>query len=160
VRAHDAVDELIYTGLLGLHGERIAMCVRDDPQMLAARTHGLEKFARARKEPDQMAVSMLQRFHVETELAAPMVEAVPVECPLDRVEAPRQPVARLGGSATFELCVARRHELEPEVIVEGEIEQRAVHVDEHRVDAVPFDPRRRRPGDCTILHRTMIQETP
>ena len=35
--------------------------------------------------------------------------------------------------------VALRHDLAPEEIVEVEIEQRAVHVDEHGVDAVPID---------------------
>ena len=156
VRGHDAIDEPVDAGLLCLHRERVAMCVRHDPEMLAPCANRREKLRRARQIGHAMPMNVLELFDVEPEIAAPMIEAVPIERALDRIEAPRQPLARFGGGAAVELGVMRGHELEPKVIVEREIEQRAVHVDEHRVDSFPVDERRSR----SSLHRTMIQEAP
>src|SRR5690606_14119531 len=147
------VDELVDARLLGLDRERIAMRVRHDAEALAARTNGVEKLGRARQEANVLAMLALQGSEIEAEIARPMIEAVPRQLACDRIEARREALARMLDREAVALRVSLRHELEPKEVVEREIEQRAVHVDEHGVDVVPVDETRGCP-----THAAMIQD--
>src|SRR6478735_6240429 len=109
--------------------------------MLAARAHRGEELARAGQIAHEMRAAALQRADIELEVARPMIEAVPVQRAGDRVEAPRERSASLGHADAVCFGVMLGQELEPEEVIEREVEQRAVHVDEHRVDSVPVDAR-------------------
>src|SRR5262245_5463758 len=98
-----------------------------------------------------MAVISLELFDVESEVAAPVIETVPVERPRDRVKTSDQTRARGVDRAAAQHGVVLGDELEPEEIVECEVEQRAVHVDEDGVDTIPIDGR----GGCR-RHVAMI----
>ena len=139
VRAHDAVDEPVDAGVLGLHGKRIAMRVRDDRKALAASAHAREKILRAGQKPNVRAVLALQALQVHAEIARPMIEAIPLERADLGLEARRERLLRGRHAHPAQVRVALRHDLAPEQIVEAEIEQRAVHVDEHGVDRRPID---------------------
>ncbi len=84
-----------------------------------------------------------------------MIEAVPFERADHGVEARRERRPRSRHGHAVQTGIALRHDLAPKQIVEVEIEQRAVHVDEHRVDAVPIDD-----GFGRSCHVTMIQDDP
>ena len=155
MRAHDAVDEPIDAGVLGLHGKSIAMRVGDDRKAFAARAHAREKVLRAGQKANVRAVLALQALQVHTEIARPMIEAIPLERADLGLEARRERLLRGRHAHPAQVRVALRHDLAPEQIVEVEIEQRAVHVDEHGVDAVPVDD-----GFGCWRHVAMIQDGP
>ena len=81
----------------------------------------------------------LQGLQIQVEIARPMVEAIPLERTQFRFEAGLERPLRLGHRQVVQRCITLRHDLAPKVRVEVEIEQRAVHVDEHRVDRIPVD---------------------
>ena len=95
---------------------------------------------------DLVAQFALERRDVETQFVAPVIHAVPVERAALRLE----PRLELGhGRLVIEAArctpAARQH-LEPEQVVEMQVEHGAVHVETHPVDAGPV-------GDWKRGHR-------
>ena len=88
---------------------------------VAAANRGKE-LGRARQEPNVLAVLALQRLQIETEIACPVIEAVPVERADLGCETRRERGSRLRNGHTVLVRIAFRYDIEPEVIVEREIE--------------------------------------
>src|SRR5690606_23909763 len=97
-----------------------------------------------------MPMPALQLDDIETDLRAPGSDAVPFEPPEQASIAARDVRARILEADACPLGIACGHELEPEEVVECEIEQGAVHVDEHGVDLMP------RQADVVRRHPQMI----
>src|SRR5690606_36558287 len=109
------------------------------PKRSSASPDPRQEARRARQITDQMPVTSFQRDEIELQLRAPMLEAIPRERARDALLARRELALRGVESEPVPLSVAGRHELAPEEIVEREIEQRAVHVDQHGIDLVPAE---------------------
>ncbi len=134
-----------------LHLERAWMRVREQHAALAERREPIEKRCGARLKNDARARIAFDGHDVESKLAAPVIDRVPVERALDRAEFRPEPLERLREIEPIELGVAARNEVEPELIIELEVEERAVHVKEHGIDAGPVDGRR-------VRHPRMISK--
>ena len=90
----------------------------------------------------------MQRADVDAERARPVVDAIPVERAAARRETPRD-LARKPRADPWH-CATRkslRHEVAPDVIVIGLVEQRAVEIEQHGVDGRPVGPRNAGSGD-------------
>ena len=132
------------------------MRVRDHDQALAAGAHAREKILGAGQEADVHAVLVLQASSCPCRGRASSDRG-------NTTRACRPSPSKRGASVSCAAAhghavharVSLRHDLAPEEIVESEIEQRAVHVDEHGVDAVPIDD-----GFGCRCHVSMIQERP
>src|SRR5690606_33767162 len=88
---------------------------------------------------DQVAHLPLQLGDVELQLLAPVVDAVPVEGAPLGVEQGGQLRPRGGPVEAVALGVAGRQVLLPEVVVEVEVEQGAIHVEQDGVDGAPVE---------------------
>ena len=102
---------------------------------LAERAHAIEEVRRAGQVADVRAHLGLQRGDVEAEFLAPVIDAVPVQRAALGVEARLQ--LREGRDRVEPALRAPpvRQRLEPEQVVEAQVEDRAVHV-----EANGFDP--------------------
>src|SRR5690606_25312519 len=105
----------------GLHRDRVRMSVRDDREPLARRPHRVEKVRRTREIVDQVQMAALEIDDVETELRAPMLDAVPLEATEEARIALGDLAMRVLEADPSPFRVARRHELEPEEVVEREV---------------------------------------
>jgi hypothetical protein len=138
VRADDPFQVTAELGAAELELDGLLVRVGDQHAALAARRERLQKIDHMRMHRDQVLHLGLQQRDVEPELAAPVVDAIPVQRALDAPVAGQQ---RLPGVAVADaqlLGVAFRHVLQPEVVVVVEIEQGAVHIQKDAVDGVPI----------------------
>ena len=81
---------------------------------------------------------VFQTRDIDVELMRPIIGAVPVERSMDCREARLQGSPRLLQSQTVAPRKALGDEFQPEIIVKLQVEQRAVHVQQHRIDALPI----------------------
>src|SRR3984885_14458516 len=79
----------------------------------------------------------MQRRHVELQLAAPVIHAIPVERAGAGTQARMQRRARLGEAQRASRRIGLRHDLAPQMVIEAQIEQRAVEVEERRINTLP-----------------------
>ena len=91
---------------------------------------------------DLVAQFVLERRDVEPEFVAPVIHAVPVERAALRVEPRPQLRHRRVVIEAACLAPAPRQHLEPEQVVEMQVEHGAVHVEAHDVDAGPVGDRK------------------
>ena len=138
VRAVDGVEPPADAELGVLEREDLRVRVRDQGDALAGRPHAREEAARLGQPVDLVARRALHRQDVERERAAPVVDAVPVERAGRRLEDRPHEAARLLDRDAAALGEAARQVLLPETLVVAEVEQRAVHVEQHGVDGGPF----------------------
>ena len=88
---------------------------------------------------DQVVHLLLENRDVEAELVGPVVEVGPVEGIFLGAEQPVEPLlGTVEGDGVF-LRIALGHVLEPEMVVEMPVQERAVHVQQHGVYQVPVD---------------------
>ena len=113
------------------------MRVRDQHRIEAARVQRLQKLLCPGQESHVLAHFAFQLGDVERQLAAPEVDAVPVERPLLGDEARLECRASGLQRQLVTLGVALGQHFQPEIVVEAQIEQRAVHVEQDGVDLVP-----------------------
>ena len=108
------------------------MRVGEQQQPLAARAHAREEIARARQPGDVRAHLAVQRTDVDAERARPVLDAIPVERAAALGEAPRD--LGVGRVQVQDLRHGKplRHEIAPDVIVVGLVEQRAVEIETAR----------------------------
>ena len=117
--------------------DRLAVGVGDQHQAPARGAHCVQEVEHVWMHRDQVVHLLLELRDVEAELARPVVHTVPVERALGFFVARHQLGLRgLEGERVF-LGVAPRHVLQPEVVVVVQVEQRAVHVEQHGVDFFP-----------------------
>src|SRR3546814_18028950 len=103
----------------------------------AAALHPPQECLDTRDRRDAVTDLALQAGHVEAGLVAPVVGAIPRQRVLHGAESRRQFGARRVETQAMFQRVALRYEFAPEVIVEGEVEHRAVHVEQHPVGRLP-----------------------
>jgi hypothetical protein len=90
-----------------------------------------------RQPRDLVACRPLQCGNIEGKCAAPVFDAVPVERPVGRLGDRLHEPACLVDRQVPAFCNTPRQEFLPETVVEAQVEQRAVHVEQHRVDGQP-----------------------
>src|SRR5690606_23945978 len=112
---------------------------RDDLQTFAAPPHRFEELGRTGQKANPVHMRAFELFDVEAQAARPMIEAIPRQRTDDGLETRPELEPRLFDAEPAHARVMLRNDLEPEKIIEREVEQRAVHVDEHGVDAFPID---------------------
>src|SRR5690606_8876918 len=111
----------------------------DEHRSQPARLQGPQTLLRARQKTDVLAQLVLQSCDIELEGSAPIVRAIPVERSLLGGEQGRQNFLRALDADAAALRIALGNGLAPEIVVETQVEERAVHVEQHRVDAGPCD---------------------
>jgi len=139
VGAHDGVEVAREIGALELELQYARMRVGHQQHVPAAGTHLVEELEHVRVHRDQMCDLALERDDIQFELGAPVVKAVPRQ----RAFGSPEPAGDVGAGLLLGQAVALaetpRQVLLPEVRVEVEIEQRAVHVQHHLFDATPVE---------------------
>ena len=110
------------------------MGVGDHHHPTTRATHGFQKCRHVGAHGDQVYDLFLELHNIEREFATPEVEAIPVEgAGVTFVMGGEMRACDLR-SKTVKLCIAPRHVLKPEVVVEVQIEQGAVHVEKDGID--------------------------
>jgi hypothetical protein len=141
VRAQDQVEGRAQAGLRQFQFQRARVRVGHQPQALAGPAYRRQEPLHARQRGDQVRIAGLERGHVQAQLAAPVIHAVPGQLPAPAAKQRFQVGARIGQRQATGLGVVLRQVLLPEGVVELEVEQRAVHVEHDGVDRVPVDER-------------------
>ena len=95
--------------------------------------HGLEERLGAGQVVDAVMHLAVQLQHVETEALAPVVEAIPFQVSLDRQVLGIQAVARQLVFEAIVLGIAAHNELFPDIGVERQIKDGAVHIQHERL---------------------------
>jgi 3'(2'), 5'-bisphosphate nucleotidase len=72
-------------------------------------------------------------YDIDTQSLVPVIEAVPLQVTLDRTVLCVEFIARLVKAQVVGGRVTTRHEIPPDVVIEGEVENRAVHVEHQRL---------------------------
>lgn len=139
VRTEDVIEVRADAGDVELEGEAVVVSVGDQPALTAAGGDGLEKSQGLRADTDAGAFSLFQGDEIEAELSAPEIDAVPAETAALSMVSSFQFGLCLRKIEAMRLRPALRYELAPEVVVEVEVEQGAVHVEHDEVDATPVD---------------------
>lgn len=85
---------------------------------------------------------------VEPERPGPVIHAVPVEGAVDRMIVSVYLRLRLGQRQAESLGVARRHQGLPQMAVKMEIDQGAIHVEQHGINLVPGQGSRHGASRC------------
>jgi hypothetical protein len=137
VRADHRVQELVQAGLVQLQAQGIRVSVGRQHQPLAGLAGGFQKIGDVGQYGDQAGDFRLEAGDVQFQRGAPVIEAVPFDAPFHGPETRNQAFFGLLQRQAVLLGVAQGHEFAPEVIVEIQVEQGAVHVEQHRVDLVP-----------------------
>ena len=115
------------------------MRIGHQPQPAAAGAHRVEKRHRARQGPDALANFSLEHQHVEPGHPAPMVGAVPRQRVLGGDELRQQAGIGLVATDAVQRCITLEHQGAPKVIVVGEVQNGAVHVEHDQVYLRPVD---------------------
>jgi len=97
-----------------------------------------QEFDRTRQVADVPAQRGLERRDVEVEFLAPVVDAVPVERAPLGIETRVELADRLLGRHSMALAPVPRQRIEPEKVVEAQVQHRAVHVEADGAYRVPF----------------------
>ena len=103
----------------------------------AGGTQPREEITCHRQPRDLVARRPLQCGNIEGKCVAPVFDAVPVERPVGRLVDRLHEPARLVDRQVPAFCKMPRYQFLPETVVEAQVEQRAVHVEQHRVDGQP-----------------------
>ena len=134
------------------HGQRHRMRIGEQHQAFSQATHAREEFARARQPGHVRTNFAMQRAHVDSQRARPVVDVVPLQSAAASLEKARD----LGiGSVQIEPAQQREalgDEVAPDVVVVGLVEQRAVEIEQNRVDGRPVRPEVRREGHVGAYH--------
>ena len=115
------------------------MRVGDQHGSLAGVARAVEKLDNVAVYRDQVVDFLLEPGDVQPEFATPVFHAIPFHGALLVAESGIQPGLCRIQFQTVGLGIARWHEFPPEVIVEMQVEQGAVHIEKHAVDFVPWD---------------------
>jgi hypothetical protein len=103
---------------------------------------------------------VFQRGDIELELATPEIGAVPVERSLPCSEARAQRSVRFGERDRVMPREPLGNDLQPEIVVEAQIEQRAIHIEQDGIDLGPGSRARRlRSVVCDVMHRYVNAKT-
>src|SRR5690606_22598950 len=136
---HQTVEILIELGNGQLEIQALAMGVGDEDDPVMAVAQLTQKILDVGPKRNQVLNLFLELADIEAEFAGPVVEAVPVERALFPFDALRQLRLDLFQGAIVMGRVAQGQMLQPEVIVEVEIQQGTVHIQQDGIDLAPVD---------------------
>src|SRR5258707_4007571 len=122
---------------LVLDGERRGVRVGDQHQALAAGAQFSQKHFRARQESHAGQRLALQGGDVELKLSRPIVDAIPLQGVRDILEFERQALVRLCLADAIRRGVSVGDQGPPKPIIEAQVQQCAVHVEQHGIDTFP-----------------------
>ncbi len=98
--------------------------------------HRPQEVQRARQVTDAMRDVVVDLHNVDTESLTPVIQAIPFEIALHGTVLLEQVVACRFKGHSIGGGIAPRHQFFPDVVVEGKIEQGAVHVEHQRLAAL------------------------
>lgn len=113
--------------------------VGDQPGPATAVYNGLQELKRRRTRLDEVHEILLQQGEVKIQLTAPEIHAVPVELSLLAAKACNQVVAGSVGIHAVFLAIDDRYMVQPEMVVEIEVEQRTIHIQQDGVYTLPVN---------------------
>src|SRR3569623_1257332 len=140
VGALDGVELSVEPRGLELQCETFIVRVGDEHRAPAGRAQRAQEIERMRVDGDEVRDLALQQADVEIELAAPVVDAIPVERALAAAEHEREHGLGRDHVEPAALGVAAGQQLLPELVVIVEVEQGTVHVEQHRINLIPSHP--------------------
>ena len=103
------------------------------------RLQQVEELGDMRMHRDQVVDLLLEQGDVQPQFPAPMVDAIPLQGPLDIAIARQQLLLGRGLGHATRQCISLGHVLEPKMIVEMQVQQGSVHVQQDRIDVVPVE---------------------
>ena len=122
-----------------LQGQALVVGIGDQGDALAQLAHAGEEGFHMGMDGDQVGDFFLQPHDVQFGFRGPKIHRIPLQGADAGVEAGGQFLAAGRQAHAPRLGMAQGHVLLPEVVVEMEIEQGAVHVQQDGVHAVPVD---------------------
>src|SRR5579859_5158849 len=125
-------------GALHLHGQHRDVGVGDQHQALAQGPHLPQELLRVGQHLDQVLHLPLQGHDVHVQLPGPVLQGIPGERALHSPETRHERLQGGLGRQAVALAEAQRQVLQPEMVVEMQVQERAVHVQENRMDAGEF----------------------
>ena len=125
------------------HFQRHALVMRIGRQhhAAAAGAHRIEKGRDVRMDVDQVRDFFLEAHDVQLQLGLPEIHRIPVEGAGAGVKARHQFLASAARRQAARRGIALRQMHLPEMVVEIQVEQGAVHVEQDAVDARPVEQR-------------------
>src|SRR5687767_6885774 len=117
------------------NAQRLWVGIGDEDRLFALRLQKSQKLGSARPKTDQMFYFCFQCLNIHADLRAPVIEAIPVEAAMQRARQICQILPRTCEVAGMMRRITRWQILEPEIIVESQIEQSAVHVEQHGINS-------------------------
>ena len=100
-----------------------------------------------RAQGDQVGGFQLEFTHWDLEFGAPEIQAIPLQLSGVTLEQRLQLHLGHGPAHAMQFGVALGQVLHPEVVVEMQVEQGAVHVEQNGVNAVPIEIHKYNPAD-------------
>jgi hypothetical protein len=124
-----------------LDGQGLRMRVGHQHAALAAVFEFQQKLFRSRQESHLRQRLALDAADVELQFTRPIFDAIPLQRSLHLDELRRQQPLSFRGPKTVGGRVTAGDQFQPKPIVEAQVEQCAVHIEQHRVDGRPVDRR-------------------
>lgn len=126
-------------GALHLQPQALHVGIGHQYQALPLAARLLQKLHDMGMYGDKVLHFAFQQFDIQLQLAPPVVHAVPLDGSLHGAIARCQLLLRRRQVDAAALRIALRHMLQPEVVVEVEVEQRSIHIEKDAVDGMPVD---------------------
>src|SRR5579872_42208 len=128
-----------YPGLLILDLEHFGMAVCEQDQSPPTGAYPAQEVLCAGQPGYPPGLGALERLHVQSERAAPIVDAIPVHRALAGTKTGCQiGASRLEGHSSRR-GIHSRDEIEPEIVIERQIEQRPIEIHQHGLNMVPVE---------------------
>ncbi len=120
-----------------LQRQRVAVRVGEQRHALAGPAQGGEEGIGVRTQRDQVRHLVLEFADRQVQFPAPEIQAVPVELAGVFAEQRLEHGVGFGATEAIAFGIALGQVFQPEVVVEVQVEQGAVHVEQHGVDGGP-----------------------
>ena len=139
VGADNGVEMITETGVLQFQRQAFGVGIGDQRAAFACGAQGVEKLHDIRMDRDQVRRFLFEGGNVDVEFPGPVIQAVPVQASFAAAENGVED--GLGGHhvQTAALGVTPRYHFLPEVIVEMQVQQGAVHIQQHIVYVIPVN---------------------
>lgn len=124
-------------GFFHLQRQTVRVGIGDENDALAGVAQRIEKSQDMGMDRDQMGDFTLDRHNVQGQFLTPVIEAIPVERPFNRLGTGFDLSLSLGQRQTMPFGVAPRDQFPPEVVVKSQIQQGAVHIQQHGLNLRP-----------------------
>ncbi len=141
MRAMHLIEVLPEAGFRQLELPTAMVGIGGQPKIAPAAANRLQEMLAAGQGGNPVLHFRFHRDDVEPGEAAPVIEAVPVQGTENGFEFGIQPCIGFLEAEAMQLGVAPGYKFVPEMIVVGEVEDRAVHVEKDVVDGRPVDER-------------------